>query len=125
MVLGRAPQLLAEGVVAHPFQVVPVSDNAALDGIAELHTAVPGDGLVSHARSLALLQWTSHHRGEDRARHVVRVAGTGAALPHLDDQRVDPGTILLSTFHVHLHFLDCFPLLLFEETKHTFRSSPL
>src|SRR5690606_4193045 len=91
--LGGHAQLVVEGVVPDLLHVVPVGDNAVLNGVLEREDATLGLGLVAHVGVLlahahhhALVTGTSHNGGEDGAGGVVTgetgLAHSGAVVDH-------------------------------------------
>jgi len=76
--LGGNAQLVVEGVMPDLLHVVPVGDNAVLNGVLEREDATLGLGLVAdvrvllaHANHDAGVTGTTDDRGEDSARSVV------------------------------------------------------
>ena len=59
MLLGCHPQLVVEGVVPDALHVVPVGDDAVLDGVLETQHASLALGLVPNVR--VLLAHADHH----------------------------------------------------------------
>ena len=78
VLLGRHTQLVVEGVVPDLLHVVPVGDNAVLDGVLQGEDTTLGLGLVanigvllSHADHDALVTGPADDRWEDSPRSVV------------------------------------------------------
>ncbi len=94
VLLGGHAELVVEGVVPDFLHIVPVGDDAVLDGILEAEDAALGLGLVadvrvllSHADHDALMARTADDRGEDGAGRVVAgKAGLAHARAVIDNQ---------------------------------------
>ena len=94
MLLGRNTQLVVEGVVPDLLHVVPVGDDAVLDGVLERQDATLGLGLVADVRVLlahadhhTLVTRAAHDRGEHSARSIITSeAGLAHARTVVDHQ---------------------------------------
>ena len=78
MLLGCNPELIIKGVVPNFLHVIPVGDNAVLDGVLQGEDSSLGLGLVtdvgvllSHTDHHSLVAGAAHDGGEDSSGSVI------------------------------------------------------